>query len=216
MEGERIKLIVMGLSYNQIRDGAYALMLAQAGGPYRIPVIIGAAEAQAIAVNLQRVVTPRPLTHDLFSVMGHAFGIRLVEVNIYKFEDGVFASRMAFENQNGERVEIDSRTSDAIAIALRMGAPIYTNRELLEATGFILEKKGPGTGKASGHNADGLHVEIEWDEDGSNELEEEILGTPENLEELPVEELTERMNRAVENEDYELAAELKRIIESKK
>lgn len=216
MEEGRVKLKVMGLSYNQIHDGAYALMLAEVNGPYRIPIVIGAAEAQSIAVVLEGVNTPRPLTHDLFTAIGHVFGIRPAEVFIYSFEDGIFASTITFENENGDRAEIDSRTSDAIAIALRTNAPIYTTRDILERTGFILEKHGPGTGKASGHSASGMHVEIEWNEDGSNEIEEEILGiqTP-SYENLELEELYELLARAVDSEDYETAKEIKDIIDRK-
>lgn len=216
MEGDRVKLIVMGLSYNPIRDGAYALMLAQVNGPYRIPVVIGAAEAQSIAVVIENVVTPRPLTHDLFTRLGHYFGISLIEVFINGFEDGIFSSTMIFEGLGGEIVTIDSRTSDAIAIALRMNAPIYTTREILEETGFILEKKGPGTGKATGHSSSGLRVEIEWSEDGSNEIENETEvhePTTGDVAYMSLAELELKLLEAVEAEDYEKAGELKKMIE---
>lgn len=215
MGEERVELVVMGLSFNQIRDGAYALMLAEVNGPYRIPVVIGAAEAQAIAVKLENIITPRPLTHDLFSSMGQSFGIRLIEVFIYNFEDGIFSATLLMENNSGERVEIDSRTSDAIAIAMRMQAPIYTTRDILVRTGFILEKTGPGKGKARGHSASGLQVEIEWKEDGSNEIEDRILGHSTSLEDLDIEDLQKKMREAVENEDYETAARIREIIKDK-
>ena len=214
MERDRVKLVVMGLSYNQIRDGAYALMLAQVNGPYRIPVVIGAAEAQAIAITLENISIPRPLTHDLVASIVRGFGIRLREVFIHSFEDGVFSANMTFELVNSNQVvTIDSRTSDAIAIALRINSPIYTTKEILEQTGFILEKEGPGLGKASGQNADGLRVEIEWAENDSN-VEEDVMGI--NIEDLPIDSLEEKMNEAVMNEDYETAAEIKEIIEKKR
>lgn len=205
----------MGLSYNQIRDGAYALMLAEVNGPYRIPVVIGAMEAQAIAVVLENVTTPRPLTHDLLTSIVSSFGICLKEVFIHSFEDGIFSANLTFELMPcGPTVTVDSRTSDAIAIALRLNSPIYTTREILETTGFILEKEiGPGLGKASGHNADGLRVEIEWSETDSN-IEDEIFRS--NMSDLPIEALEERMNNAVANEDYETAAEIKQIIDRRK
>lgn len=205
----------MGLSYNQIHDGAYALMLAEVNGPYRIPIVIGTAEAQAIAVELEGVNTPRPLTHDLFETLARGYDIRLLEVFIYSFEDGIFSAMMTFENETGERIEIDSRTSDAIAIALRMEAPIYTTRDIMEQTGFILEKKGPGTGKASGHSATGFQVEIEWNEDGSNELEDKILGRTPELHELSYNVLKQMMEEAVENENYEEAAKIREILKNK-
>lgn len=218
MEGDKIKLMVMGLSYNQIQNGAYALILAQVNGKYRIPIVIGAPEAQSIAIVLERVVPPRPLTHDLFTSLGHAFGIRLTEVFIYKFEDGIFSSRMTFENVDGTIVELDSRTSDAIAIALRTGAPIYTTSELLEQTGFVLESNGPGKGKATGQNSAGLHIEIEWEETGSDEENPSDIrkhrDTP--LENYALEELERMLADAVANEEYERAKKLKDIIDQKK
>ncbi len=98
---DRVKLTVLGLSYNQLQSGAFALLLAQVDGPYRIPVVIGAAEAQSIAIRLESITTPRPLTHDLFMSFAQAFGIRLREVFIYKFEDGIFSSELTFTD--GER-----------------------------------------------------------------------------------------------------------------
>ena len=140
---DRIRLKVMGLSYSQIQTGAYALILAQVGGPYRIPVVIGAAEAQSIAIKMESIIPPRPMTHDIFVSFAHAFGVKLVEVFIYRFEDGIFSSEMTFSD--GERtITIDSRTSDAIAIAMRTGAPIFTTPEILDETGFEMEIKEEG------------------------------------------------------------------------
>ena len=115
---EKIRLRVLGISYSQIQSGAYALILAQVDGPYRIPVVIGASEAQSIAIRMENIIPPRPMTHDLFVSFAHAFGVKLKEVMIYKFEDGIFSSELTFTD--GERqVVIDSRTSDAIGIAMR-------------------------------------------------------------------------------------------------
>lgn len=228
MEGDKVRLTVMGLSYNPIRDGAYALILAQINGPYRIPVVIGSPEAQSIAVCLEKIVTPRPLTHDLFTTLGHVYGITLEEVFIYSFDNGIFSAMMKFVNETGDRVELDSRTSDAIAVALRMNAPIYTTREIMEETGFILEKKGPGKGVASGHNSDGIEIEIEWNEDGSNELIDEAAAEAElftseagnilhtsDLDHLPTEYIEQLLETAVQNEDYETAKLLKSVIDKR-
>ena len=136
---KKIKVIVQGLTSSQVQSGAYALILAEAEGPYRIPIIVGTAEAQSIAIALERLVPPRPLTHDLFVSFTHSFGILLQEVYIYKFEDGVFYSEMVLFD--GERqVRIDSRTSDAIAIALRLKAPVFTTDEIVRECGLILEE----------------------------------------------------------------------------
>lgn len=114
----RVRLEVLGITYNQIQNGAYVLVLAEMDGPRRIPIVIGTAEAQSIVMRLGNKIPPRPMTHDLFVSFAHGFGVRLVEVFIYSFKDGIFASELLFDD--GERqMRIDSRTSDAIAIALR-------------------------------------------------------------------------------------------------
>ena len=113
---EKIKLRVLGISYSQTHSGAYALILGQTDGPVRIPVVIGATEAKAIATRLENINTPRPLTHDLIVNITHAFGIGVKEVFIYKFEDGIFSSEITLFDSERE-VTIDSRTSDAIATA---------------------------------------------------------------------------------------------------
>ena len=138
---ERIRLRVLGISYSQIQAGAYALILAQTDGPYRIPVVVGAAEAQSIAIKMEGIIPPRPMTHDLFSSLAQAYGIELKDVFIHKFEDGIFSSELTFENRNGQEVVLDARTSDAIAIAMRTHTPIFTTPEILEETGFIMEIK---------------------------------------------------------------------------
>lgn len=139
MESQRVRLTVLGLSTGQISKGAYALILAQVDGPVRIPVVIAEAEARSIAARMEHLVLPRPLTHDLFASFAHAFGIAMQEVFIHKFEDGIFYSEIVFTD--GERrVTFDSRTSDAIAIAMRTGAPIYTTPEILHECGFVMEE----------------------------------------------------------------------------
>lgn len=140
MEKKRIRLKVLGMSTGEITRGAYALILAQVDGPVRIPIVIAEAEARSIAARMERLTLPRPMTHDLFASFAHAFGIAMVEVFIHKFEDGVFLSEITFTD--GERrVSFDSRTSDAVAIAMRTGAPIYTTEEILHECGFIMEEQ---------------------------------------------------------------------------
>ena len=120
----RVRLRVLGISYSQIQSGAYALILAQADGPYRIPVVVGAAEAQSIAIKMEGIVPPRPMTHDLFASLAQAYGVVLRDVFIHKFEDGIFSSELTFVDGQGREVVLDARTSDAIAIAMRTKAPI--------------------------------------------------------------------------------------------
>lgn len=195
---DRIKLKVLGISYSQIQTGAYALILAQADGPYRIPVVIGAAEAQAIALRMESITPPRPMTHDLFVSFAHAFGVKLKEVFIYRFADGIFSSELTFSD--GERqVKIDSRTSDAIAIAMRTGAPIYTTPEILDETGFIMEVQG------------------ENDEAATDEEEtSDVQAAGPKLENYAIEELERTLARLIREEQYEEAAKVSAILKKKK
>ncbi len=191
---DRIRLKVAGISYSQIQTGAYALILAQADGSYRIPVVIGAAEAQSIAIRMEGITPPRPMTHDLFVSFAQAFGIKLKDVFIYKFEDGIFSSELTFSD--GERqVTIDSRTSDAIAIAMRTKAPIYTTVDILHETGFILE------------NADSENRDSSTDSTTDPEP---------RIENYSIEELERTLARLIEQEQYEEAAKINEILKNKK
>ena len=138
-DNKKIQLSVVGISYSQIQSGAYALILGEVDGPYRIPIVIGGAEAQSIAIRLEKIIPPRPMTHDVFVSFAHAFGVKLDNIFIYNLEDGIFYSELTFTD--GERtVVLDGRTSDAIGIALRAKAPIFTTKQILEDTGFIMEE----------------------------------------------------------------------------
>lgn len=201
---DRVKLNVLGLSYNQLQSGAFALLLAEEDGPYRIPVVIGAAEAQSIAIRMEGITPPRPLTHDLFMSFTQAFGIRLREVFIYKFEDGVFSAELTFDD--GERqIVLDARTSDAIAIAMRCKAPIWTTREIVDQTGFIIEgdPTAPGASKENEGNSKPVI------------MVEETEAEP-NPEKFAVEELEKLLTRLIAEENYEEAARISTIIKKKK
>ncbi len=198
---DRVQLQVMGLSYSQIQTGAYALILAQVNGPYRIPVVIGAAEAQSIALRMENITPSRPMTHDLFVSFAHAFGVKLTEVFIYKFEDGIFSSELTFTD--GERtVVIDSRTSDAIAIAMRTHTPVYTTREILEATGFILEEE---TASSDSKSEDGASLRADRGPDPEPKLEN-----------YAIEQLEVELQRLISQENYEEAARVSKILNEKK
>jgi len=134
----RVKLNILGLSVSQTQSGAYALLLAEEHGERRLPIIIGPVEAQAIAIQLEGLKPPRPLTHDLIKNIAVAFDITLLEVIIHKLEEGVFYSELLCE-LNGKEVRIDSRTSDAVALALRFHCPVYTTEEILRKAGIVLE-----------------------------------------------------------------------------
>lgn len=188
---ERVKLNVLGITYSQVQSGAYALVLSEEGGQYRIPVVVGVAEAQSIAIKLENMVPPRPLSHDLIVGLSRAYGIELDEVFLYKFENGVFLSELRFRSDD-RSVKIDSRTSDAIALALRTGAPIYTTREIMEQTGFISDK--PDTAPKNA-----------------------VVNEPKevNLKKFAISELRKMMSKCVEREEYEKAAEIKKVIDEK-
>lgn len=197
---DRIQLRVMGISYSQTQSGAYALILAQAGGPVRIPVVIGASEAQSIAMRMEGITPPRPLTHDLMANMTRAFGIALKEVFIYKFDDGVFSSEMKFIDMDRE-VTLDSRTSDAIALAMRVGAPIFTTREIMEETGFVLEETSEGVIGSSDKN--------------------ETAGVSQSprmpdAEEFSIEQLEATLSQLIEREEYEEASRISEILKRKR
>lgn len=206
MNKDRIRLKVLGISYSQIQSGAYALILAQIGGPYRIPVVIGAAEAQSIALRMESITPPRPMTHDLFVSFAHAFGIKLREVFIYRFEDGIFSSELTFSDDE-RTIVIDSRTSDAIAIAMRTGAPIFTTPEILEETGFLLEESSQEDEDEAAAADAPVFVEEE-DDIADGELAPKI-------ENYTVEELQKLLARLIEQENYEEAARVNEIIKRK-
>ena len=130
-----IELKVLGITRNQVQMGAYILLLEEKDGARRMPIVVGMTEAQAIAVHLEGIMPSRPLTHDLMTSMMHAYGIELQRVVINSFDNGVFTSLMSFIGSTG-RVEIDSRTSDAISLALRVGAPVFTTVKVFEASSY--------------------------------------------------------------------------------
>lgn len=209
---QRVLLKVLGISYSQLQTGAYALILAQAGGPYRIPVVIGAAEAQSIALRMESITPPRPMTHDLFVSFAHAFGVKLKEVFIYRFEDGIFSSELTFSD--GERtVKIDSRTSDAIAIAMRTGTPIYTTREILDETGFLMESQDLETDEDDDDEAAAENAPVFSDE---HDDRTGSFNAEPRLENYTIEELERTLARLIEQENYEEAARVNEILKQKK
>lgn len=197
----KVKLHIRGLSYSQIQTGAYALILAEDNGPRCIPVVIGAPEAQSIAIKMEGVIPPRPFTHDLFVSFAHGFGVTLREVFIYKFQDGIFYSELTFSD--GDRqIVLDSRTSDAIAIAIRSKSPIYTTKEILDETGFIIESPENTGDEDSDENDDNV--------------QEDLFNPDVPIERLSIEELERTLANCIEKEDYEEAARVSEILRRKK
>ena len=195
---EKIELKIIGLSYSQTQSGAYALVLAEKSGPRRLPIIIGGFEAQSIAIELEKMKPSRPLTHDLFKTFAESFGVKITEVLIYNLIEGVFYAKLVCDRA-GEVVEIDARTSDAIAIGIRCECPVYTYEHILSSAGIQLED------------------ELVAEEEGSAETPEEEKKTPQKKEKkegselgsLSMDELQKLLQDAVSREDYERASEIR-------
>ncbi len=194
----KIRLNILGLSVSQTQSGAYALVLAEENGERRIPIIIGPVEAQAIAIQLEGLKPPRPLTHDLIKNMAMAFDIALLEVIIYKLEEGIFYSELLCE-MNGKEIKIDSRTSDAVALALRFRCPIYTTEEILKKSGIILDLE----------NEDSPVRNLSEKEDFS----EPNVST---YSQYSAKELNEMITEAIQNEDYEKASIIRDELKKRK
>lgn len=187
---EKIKLEIVGLSYSQTQSGAYALVLGESFGKRRLPIIIGGFEAQAIAIELEKMTPSRPLTHDLFKTFATEFDITVNEVIIYNLVEGIFFAKVICENGEGKEIELDARTSDAVALAVRFGSDIYTYEFILSSAGIILD--------------DEFSVEGDIEE----ELEE-VLSEPVSDEAMSIEELNIQLEDAIKNEDYERASQIR-------
>jgi bifunctional DNase/RNase len=193
---EKIRLEIIGMSYSQSQSGAYALILGEKDGKRRLPIIIGGFEAQSIAIELEKIKTPRPLTHDLFKTFAESFDIRISEVIINKFSEGVFYAMLQCTDGKKE-MEIDSRTSDAIALALRFGCPVYTFESIMVAAGILMEED----------------TETSKTEETS---EEESVTEETSYSEHTLEDLNQMLQSAVENEEYEKAVRIRDEIKKRK
>jgi bifunctional DNase/RNase len=183
---EKVRLEIFRLTYSQSQTGAYALILGEVGGNRRLPIIIGKYEAQAIALGLENLKVPRPLTHDLFRNFAEFYGIELIEVVINRFQEGVFHAFLRC-SKDGVTSEIDARTSDAVALAIRFKCPIYTYEHILEEAGVVLDDDS-----------------LEPNEVSPEEEEED---TP--FSEYLLSDLEEMLQKAIENEEYEKASQLR-------
>ena len=194
------KLEIIGLSYSQTQSGAYALVLGEEKGKRRLPIIIGGFEAQAIAIELEKMTPNRPLTHDLFKSFADSFNITVKEVIIYNLVEGIFYAKLICDN-SGKEEEIDARTSDSIALAIRFDCPIFTYE-------FILEKAG-----IDPEDADQADPEIAVTEEMEEEEEEdkemlEIKGKR-DITSLSTKKLSELLEKAIKDEAYEEASQLR-------
>ncbi len=184
---DKIKLEIAGITYSQTQSGAYALVLQEVGGKRRLPIIIGGFETQAIMMVIENMVPARPLTHDLFKSFARSFEIKMKEVVIYNMQEGIFYAKIIC--QQGDKIsEIDGRTSDAIALAVRFECPVYTFEDILAKAGIESD---------------------EFDTDGDNFTEETDSTLKNEFESLSMEELEDQLSIAVDEEDYELASRIR-------
>ena len=193
-----IKLTIKGISYSQIQSGAYALVLSEMEGKRTLPIIIGAFEAQSIAIALEKEIRPpRPLTHDLFKTFSERFKITVKQVIIHKLVDGIFFSSLICEKDGVEEI-IDTRTSDAIAIAIRFLAPIYTYENILDKAGIYLKVEEEIAIKEI-LEPEAIQVTIDQADSSSSS----------NFSKYSIQELHEQLKEAVDNENYEKAAKIR-------
>ena len=189
MADKKIKLEILGLSSSQSQSGSFALVLGESGSNRRLPIIIGMFEAQAIAIEIEKIVPNRPMTHDLFKAFSHNFDIDIKEVYISHLKEGVFFARIICE-YNGKIFEIDSRPSDAIAIGLRFNTDFYTNENVLTEAGIVL--------------TDDYEEEIVQKEDSKSEKT--------SIEDIASGELERLLTDALDKEDYEKAARIRDVL----
>ncbi|UEG51607.1 bifunctional nuclease family protein [Mucilaginibacter daejeonensis] len=197
---KKIELDIVGLSYSQTQSGAYALVLGEVNGRRRLPIIIGSFEAQAIAIEIEKMTPSRPLTHDLFKNFAQAYNIKVQEIIIYNLVDGIFYAKLMCTDGK-KNVEIDARTSDAIAMAVRFECPIYTYEFILSTAGIVIE----------GNDFVYLENISEATEDKT-----ETTGNTTNYRSLSVDELKSLLSEAINEEAYEKAAKIRDELNKRK
>ena len=195
---EKVQLEITGIEYSQTHSGSYVLHLKEIHGNRHMPIVIGSFEAQAIAVELESLVPNRPMTHDLFKPIFSAFNVTVQEVIIHQFREGLFIAKIILVGEDGIPTDIDSRSSDAVAIAVRFKVPIYTTKQVINEVNNISEGYSSST----------------EDDEIKNQLHETDLDEP--LEEVGVDELEQQLEEALENEDYELASKIRDEINKRK
>jgi bifunctional DNase/RNase len=190
---QKVRLEISGIAYSQTQSGSYVLTLSEAAGKRKLPIVIGGFEAQAIAVELEKMIPNRPLTHDLIKSFCITYDVIIKEVLIYKFVEGVFYSKLICE-KDGAISEIDSRTSDAIAVGVRFNSPIFTLSNVLEEAGITSDQ------------------EDAFESDSIYEEEEDVFKEEPELSSLvndSIQDLEKQLQEALENENYELASKLR-------
>ena len=191
---DKIKLEILGLSSSQSQSGSFALVLGEVGSNRRLPIIIGMFEAQAIAIEIEKIIPNRPMTHDLFKSFANTFNFTIKEIVISDLKEGVFFAKIICDD-GVNTTEIDARPSDAIAIGLRFNAPFYTYETILSEAGIVLTEES--------------EEEKETSTRKTTVRKQEEPKSPEQLKDVSYEKLQDLLNRAIEQEDYERAAKIR-------
>lgn len=189
---DKIKLEILGLSSSQSQSGSFALVLGEVEGNRRLPIIIGMFEAQAIAIEIEKIMPNRPMTHDLFKAFAHNFDYTIDEIIISDLREGVFFAKIVCSNDT-KTVEVDARPSDAIAIGLRFNVPIFTDESVLSEAGIVLTEEESEAGRKTTPSA----------------RQEKTKPTIDNLKDLSYDKLQNLLNEALKMEDYEKAAKIR-------
>ncbi|MBL7935819.1 MAG: bifunctional nuclease family protein [Bacteroidia bacterium] len=199
---KKVRLEIVGLSYSQTQSGAYALVLGESTGSRRLPIIIGGFEAQAIAIELEKMTPTRPLTHDLFKAFSETFSIEVTEILIYNLVEGIFYAKLVCTDGTRE-VEIDARTSDAIALAVRFNCPIYTYEFILKSAGIVLDDETLPSNESAMSSAPVEEISSSSNPEGEYQSKS-------------TEELKNLLQTALDDEQYELASKIRDEINNRK
>ncbi|MDA0309286.1 MAG: DUF151 domain-containing protein [Bacteroidetes bacterium] len=186
---KKIALEIVGLQYSQTQSGAYVLVLGELGGARRLPIIIGSSEAQAIAIGLENMVPLRPVTHDLFKAFAQEFGVKMTQILIHELREAVFHATLFCVDTTGREVTIDARTSDAVALAVRFGCPIFIYEQILEDSGIRINED------------DSIETESEGEIE-TNSNDESLTGLSNDI-------LEKRLQYLLDNEEYEEASKVR-------
>jgi len=201
---KKVRLEIVGLSYSQTQSGAYALVLGESAGTRRLPIIIGGFEAQAIAIELEKMSPSRPLTHDLFKAFAETFDVKVTEVLIYNLVEGIFYAKLVC-NDGTRDVEIDARTSDAIALAVRFNCPIFTYEFILKSAGIVLDD-----------DTNAITSEAEPAQKEPAEELQTTMSSGDVYKDKSTEELKNMLQTALDEEQYEMASKIRDELNQRK
>ena len=190
---QKVKLSILGISFSQVQAGAYALIFSEENGPRRLPIVIGTPEAQSIAIVMEKINPPRPLSHDLMVSVFAALNVELLEVFIYKFDEGAFFAELTLQ-QGEDQYKIDSRTSDGVALAIRTNAPIFTTEEIMKNMAIVFDEEG----------------------EEKTEMKDFLSNDDKDLSQLSIQTLNTMLEEALSKEDFEAAINLRDELNKRK